>query len=340
MIKIIFPIKQNKKKTLLNHLKYNWSKHHILIKNQKIFDYYYKFKDYYNFLILIKNKKIISSMGLLFNKNKIVDIKKIFSINNQVVWLTVWCTNKELLGSDNLRLIHYLIKKIKKNLTIATVGCNLHTYKIYKLLGFKSGQLSHFYFINNKKKTFNLVNGVTSNKNFKSKNSSKLLKLDLKKNYFSILGLKKFEKDYKKDFEYFKKKYLDNKFLKYRFFFIKDEKFLRGFFISREDKFLNSKCLRLIEYFGDPNKISNLNNDFQNLCTKSNYEYIDFYNYGIEKKLIISSGLKLKKISNKLIIPNYFSPFIKKNIKLRFAFYPPSEKMILFKGDCDQDRPN
>ena len=60
----------------------------------------------------------------------------------------------------------------------------------------------------------------------------------------------------------------------------------------------------------------------------------------VSKKKIISSGFKIKKITKKIIIPNYFKPFVQKNIKLRYAFYPSSEKMIFFKGDCDQDRPN
>ena len=113
---------------------------------------------------------------------------------------------------------------------------------------------------------------------------------------------------------------------------------LNGFFVCREDNYLNSKCLRLVEYFGNTKKIPFLGNDFQYICSKNKYEYIDFYNYGIKKKLLTKIGFVLKS-SKKDIIPNYFNPFIK-NILLRYAYFPKKNKMIIFKGDCDQDRPN
>ena len=83
-----------------------------------------------------------------------------------------------------------------------------------------------------------------------------------------------------------------------------------------------------------------MSDDLQNICDENDLEYIDFYNSGFEKKNIIKSGFKLKLVSNNIIIPNYFNPFIRKNIELKYAYFPTDEKMILFKGDCDQDRPN
>ena len=121
---------------------------------------------------------------------------------------------------------------------------------------------------------------------------------------------------------------------------MKENNRVNGFFVTREIKYLNSKCLRLIEYFGYFEKSFDLKNEFQKICDNSNFEFIDFYNYGIKKNILLSSGFSLNYFSNKLIIPNYFSPFVMKNIKLRFAYYPPNKKMLFFKGDCDQDRPN
>ena len=72
----------------------------------------------------------------------------------------------------------------------------------------------------------------------------------------------------------------------------------------------------------------------------SPYEFIDFYNYGFEKKIIINTGFKLNNYTKNIIIPNYFEPFEKRNIKLKFSYFPHNQKMYLFKGDCDQDRPS
>jgi hypothetical protein len=39
------------------------------------------------------------------------------------------------------------------------------------------------------------------------------------------------------------------------------------------------------------------------------------------------------------IIPNYFEPFVAENIDIYF-FSNTNEKVYIFKGDGDQDRPN
>ena len=46
--------------------------------------------------------------------------------------------------------------------------------------------------------------------------------------------------------------------------------------------------------------------------------------------------------NNKVIIPQYFSPFKKKNIRINFAYKFLKKKFEtnFTLGDCDQDRPN
>ena len=49
-----------------------------------------------------------------------------------------------------------------------------------------------------------------------------------------------------------------------------------------------------------------------------------------------------KKFDKNIIISNHFEPFVKKNIMINFAILKKkkSSKLYLFKGDCDQERPN
>ena len=48
----------------------------------------------------------------------------------------------------------------------------------------------------------------------------------------------------------------------------------------------------------------------------------------------------MNKYKKDTVIPNYYEPFVLKNVKLGFSFFPPNRKIYLFKGDCDQERPN
>ena len=63
--------------------------------------------------------------------------------------------------------------------------------------------------------------------------------------------------------------------------------------------------------------------------------------YGIKNSYFFDAGFKLLNYNQNDIVPNYFEPFVKKNINLLFAYKTPQNKKIrIFKGDGDQDRPN
>ena len=53
------------------------------------------------------------------------------------------------------------------------------------------------------------------------------------------------------------------------------------------------------------------------------------------------SGLHKNNFNDQIVVPNYFEPFVKQNINLRWAIKTSNSIMTpMFKGDCDQDRPN
>ena len=77
------------------------------------------------------------------------------------------------------------------------------------------------------------------------------------------------------------------------------------------------------------------------LLVEEKAEYLDFMQYGIQKKYFIEAGFSLLNNTQDVIIPNYFEPLVKKNIPLLFShnLYKKTN-FRLFKGDGDQDRPN
>jgi len=48
----------------------------------------------------------------------------------------------------------------------------------------------------------------------------------------------------------------------------------------------------------------------------------------------------LEKNNDHEVIPNYFEPFLKKNVNIRFAYKAKEHNYAIFKADSDQDRPN
>ena len=55
------------------------------------------------------------------------------------------------------------------------------------------------------------------------------------------------------------------------------------FFVGRECRYKKNNVLRLVDYYGDINCLSKIGYELLILVTKNKYEYLDFYNYGIDK---------------------------------------------------------
>ena len=78
------------------------------------------------------------------------------------------------------------------------------------------------------------------------------------------------------------------------------------------------------------------------LIKKYSAEYIDFYSYGMKSNYIIKAGFINRKKYQNLIIPEYFEPFVKKNIDLMYGYKTSIKYPLvrLFKADGDRDRPS
>ena len=333
MININF-CRKNEKKNLISFLKKNWPRKNIVFEKNNLFNWLYfdKKKNRYNFLITIKNKKIQSCIGIL----------KYNLIENDIkgsIWLT-FLISKDKTSINSLNLISYVIKKYK-NFLVGTVGLNNKVFPIYKYLGFKTGYLSHFFIPNPTIKNFKILKYKKGKKYIPAKKNQYLILKSNKYNFFNnISKFNYYQKKFLKDLNYYKNKYSLNTFYPYHYLLIKKKSKIYGFFVAREIYYLDKKALRLVEFFGDSNKIKFLKNQFEDLIIRSNYEYLDFYCYGLNQRIIKIAGFKKNNFTKKITVPNYFEPFKKKNVALSFALLNRKISVPIFKGDADQDRPN
>ena len=320
---------------LNNFIKKNWPKKTIITKNKYLFEWLYldKKKKRYNFITSRNKNKILSCIG--FFKNEVIIKKK----KKGLIWLSFWLSKKNKYLSSGIDLYYYLVKKYKNHI-IGTIGLNQNTIPIYKSLGFNVGKLNHFYILNPDLKRFFLISHKNSSKRYIKTKDKLFIEINSKVDFYRKSDFKKYEKIYYKNLNYFKSKYQDNPFYNYNFYVIKNKTSNLAFFIGRECTYKRNKSLRYVEFFGSEKILKHIKFNLIKLLTINKYEYIDFYNYGINVNLIKSAGFSINNFTKKIVIPNYYEPFVKKNIKINFAYYPPNKKFPMFKGDCDQDRPN
>ena len=316
----------------------HWSPDHILAKDIKFMKWQHQEKkNIYNFIIAKENKKIIGCHGFISHSQF---SKKL--ISNNTVWMVNWFAIK---GTPNpgLDLIFFPQNKLKFN-RIGTIGCNKKAKILYKKMGFKVGNMNHYFIINPKINSFKIIDKPTNFNKISIKDSSdkkiKHLKGKLKLKIFGsdIDGL--IEK-YGKDEAYFQNRYISHPHYKYKIYLIYHSVNVMGFFVTRICKYKKRKALRIVDFFGHEEALIGVNSALQRLIVEINAEYVDFYEYGIKESIMLRSGLTKNNFKNNITIPNYFEPFVKKNINLGWAIKSKNTKVIhMFKGDCDQDRPS
>jgi len=300
-------------------------------KNQK------KKKNIYNFVIAKKNKKIIGCHGFISHSH----FSKKLILNN-TVWMVNWFAIK---GTPNpgLDLIFFPQSNLKFN-RIGTIGCNKKAKTIYKKMGFRVGNMNHYFIINPKINSFKLIDKPKNLNKISFKNlSDRKIKYLNSKLKFEIFGnnIGELIAKYGKDEAYFQNRYINHPYYKYKIYLIYHSINVMGFFVTRICKYKKRKALRIVDFFGDEKALIGINSELQKLIVKINAEYVDFYEYGIKNSIMLKSGLTKNNFNNNIIIPNYFEPFVKRNINLGWAIKSNNTKVThMFKGDCDQDRPS
>jgi len=258
-----------------------------------------------------------------------------------------------VVGIDNLSNYYSLSLK-KKRIKILNKYKNFkfikadisHKKILYKCLkNYKFNYVYHFaaqpgvryslinpkiYYETNVKGFINLIETLKKEKLKKISSFKELSsKIDLSKNYLNLPY---------KNASYIKKRYFQHPIYKYDIYLILKNKLVsRSFIVTREVFYKSNKALSIIDFVGEKSDLSKIGNSLNEVMIKNNYEYIDILCTNIKRKTLNNSNFVYKFEKDKNIIPIYFQPFVKKNTTIWYE--SSKKKIILFKGDADQDTP-
>ena len=313
---------------IMNFIKDHWKEQHILAQNKDFFLYEYRNGDNINFAIA-KDK----------NTNELVGvcgfIKNTEQREGSDVWGSLWKVVKTTNPTIGVQVLEY-INNNSGGRTFSACGIAEKTLGIYYFLGFRTGKLQQFYRLNDKP---HYQVAIVTDKIIPAFNSEKNNKLVAKNDFDGLDFLwnarQKLRLPYK-DKWYLEKRYCNHPKYSYKMLTIDATESL---LIAREVNHNNTKVLRIVDFIGNENDLNYIGEAIQQLIDSNDYEYIDFYCEGIEASILENSGFKYRDASDLNVIPNYFEPFVAENIDIHF-FTNTNEKIYIFKGDGDQDRPN
>lgn len=309
-----------------------WKHNHILARDKKFFLYEHQDNDRINFVISLKDNKINAILGFIKYSQDKSDVAT-------VLWKVIKNENP-MLG---IELLNFLRESNEYNIVFSP-GINEDIIGIFNFLDIYTSYYEHFVLINHQIKNYKILSIIDRQNipilNFQY-NKYTVKDLDLNDIDFDF---NKYYSNYipKKDKNYFIKRYFQHPIYKYKIFGIYKDIQLISLLVTREVCINDSKIIRIVDYLGNEKYLLYIMDYLYKLLLKYQYEYMDFMCYGFDQNILLKAGfVKVNLDSNDLIVPNYFAPFVQKNIKINFMMDSKDiQKIRLCKADGDQDRPS
>lgn len=317
---------------IMTFFKNHWKDTHILANDRAFFEYEFCRGGEVCFVLLFnRDREIEGTLGYIP-----------YGDDNRDIFIVMWkvINNGQLFAG--VGLLNYLIENGRCR-HIYTSGLNEGTRNIYRYMGFQTGKLSHFYMLNPAcEYKIALIEDETEI-NFNTPDGSvetELKEIKGEKEFLEFYIPEKREDKIAKSAEYMVHRYFRNPKYKYGIYQLsKQGNLTSSFLIVRRQQANDSNILRIIDFVGDESLLQYVGVPLRNMMDGMNYEYIDMYEFGIDDNVLLKAGFTKKEENSKNIIPDYFSPFVRKNIDINI-FWEKETNPIILKGDGDQDRPS
>ena len=103
-----------------------------------------------------------------------------------------------------------------------------------------------------------------------------------------------------------------------------------------------SLVLRIVDVVGDTEWLRDSRGLLQQEVIAAGAEYIDVVHWGVDEAVLADAGFVGPGTVSGLVLPNYFSPFERRNVTIEAAvkMTAPGGPVHLYRADSDQDRPN
>lgn len=309
----------------------HWKTDHILAVDRDFFEWMYVRDGELNFNIAIDDEtgEMFGINGfILFNREKNPDIAgsmwKVIKSNNPALGLT--------LGEFSWQRWHPR--------DLFAIGMNERAARIEQLYGSEVSSLECWYRLGQRKE-YRLAGIVTMPENEVEIKHGKFYEVTTLEEFRHAITEEQLRKNTPyKDYDYINHRYFEHPIYCYQMYLVKSEKEeYCGVFVCREVEHEGDRICKIVDYYGDDIAVAYSGKLWDGLLKKRKYEFIDFYCYGIRHEYLQQAGFSLLTEESGNIIPNYFEPFERENVRIRIVVSQwPSFHM--YRGDGDQDRPS
>ena len=344
----IFLARSEDKEAIIRFLKEHWREDHIFVQAPQVFDWQYKNADSgYNFVLaceLDEAGQIAQLIGVLgFIPTGRFDQ----GLGYSEILLAIWKVRDDI-GPPGLgiRMLKQIEKEYKPDL-IGAVGISEIVEPIYKAFKYTVGQLSHSALFPSKAPTGSLAQNVPQIAYGSGRKSEQAADWTLSSLTAFAPGdidqLASAGPGIFKSSAYMKERYAKHPWYEYSCMAIHEGNSLLGIVVWREVEALGRKILRIVDFVGDGDTLLGAAPLLRQVVEENGADYIDLVQTGVGTEGLREAGFIDCEQYPDLILPNYFAPYVAKNIPVKFAYRSKGrddQDVALFRADSDQDRPN
>lgn len=325
---------------LIDFICKHWKSDHVFVTHPELLYWQHRNKEGgLNFLIAKDDctDEIVGIYGFIPQSHYDEDIVEKSGYNE--AWGAIWKV-KDDCTIPGLGVL--LLKQVAKKFDfLGGIGLSEKSKRIYRAMKCRLGNMNQYYVLNDSLEHYDIaivnkpVSEIPCNsgvRNFEMKELSDITSLNVRHVYRPC-----------KTIRYLINRYQDHPYYHYKFLGCFINEVLECILVVRSIHVGNRSCERIIDVLGNLENLKDLGGALKEyISRRNNVEYIDFWNWGIEKFYFLNNGFQcLEAGQDTVVIPNYFEPFLQNNVELNF-FYLSREgnDFAIFKGDGDQDRPN
>jgi hypothetical protein len=332
--------KEEEKSQLIDFIRDYWQKDHIFTKSDEMlrFQHYNCINKEFNFVLAHNTQtgEIDGVIGLIPLSQYDPDLAEF-----NETWGGIWKVRPDVKNNEIDMLGLLLFDAFKKYNSHCSIGMSEIAKKFHRIKKYTMGVMNQYYLLNSDFKEFKIASIPSRHdkKNTVENNSDYSLKF-IQDIATVSEGVVTSVYRPQKSLTFLLNRYQRHPIYKYLFWGVYDKRdTLATILVTRKIEVSGSKVIRIVDVFGSLEGLGSLKREFLDILREESAEYIDIMNYGIHPQVFEGLGFELLDPLGEIIIPNYFEPFLRKNIVLDCAYKSP-DNYVIFKADSDQDRPS
>lgn len=328
---------------LVEFIRDHWSSTHIFAERPEVFDWQYGTGERVNMILAADVRDEGSTiLGILgFIPTGRFDA----SLGDRDVLLAIWKVRDDAPPGLGLRLLKQIERDLSARL-IGAIGISQIVKPIYGLLKYEVGSMVQSAIIRPDATEFKIADGVPTEvvqADAAEPDPELLLEtIDDSPDTLAAIDALASSQVPAKSHGYLIERYVDHPWYRYHLRIVRVAGRPVSVLVWRAVEVEGSRVLRIVDIVGDVTWLARAQGHLQALTVEHDAEYIDLVQTGIDDAILDAGGFVTMGRVPDLVLPNYFSPFERRNVEVEFAYKVTGDDtpVRLFRADSDQDRPN